>query len=362
MDEWKRCKNILVIRADNMGDVLMSSPAIHALRNFTGAVITLMTSVNGAEAAHLNPDVDQVITVDLPWIKTDSACNGTEVSSIVELLKGYGFDGCVIFTVYSQSPLPAAMVTYMAEIPLRLAYCRENPYDLLSDWVPDPEPYTYIRHQVQRDLDLVAAIGAFTDNKRLSLILPEESRLCAARKLHNIGLNIDKPYLVIHPGVSELKREYPFEKWVLCIKRLQADLAMPLLLTGSAAQAAMLNELEIAGGPGAYAAGGLLSLNEFAAVLKSASVIVSVNTGTVHLAAAMQTPVVVLYAQTNPQHAPWMVPCVVLEYSIGEHLKSRNEVIKFVDQKRYATNSPLPDEFQVIEAVTRLLISNGTTH
>ena len=45
----------------------------------------------------------------------------------------------MIFTVYSQSPLPSAMICYLADIPLRLAHCRENPYHLLTDWVPDPE-------------------------------------------------------------------------------------------------------------------------------------------------------------------------------------------------------------------------------
>mgnify|MGYP003350186482 CR=1 FL=1 len=63
----------------------------------------------------------------------------------------------VIFTVYSQNPLPAALFATWAGIPLRLAYCRENPYALLTDWVPEPEPESFIRHEVQRQIDLVGA-------------------------------------------------------------------------------------------------------------------------------------------------------------------------------------------------------------
>jgi hypothetical protein len=61
------------------------------------------------------------------------------------------------------------MLAYLAGIPKRLAYCRENPYQLLTDWVPDQEPYTFIKHQVRRDLDLVAAVGAVTSNDQLQL-------------------------------------------------------------------------------------------------------------------------------------------------------------------------------------------------
>jgi ADP-heptose:LPS heptosyltransferase len=355
MDVWKRCKNLLVIRADNMGDVLMSSPAIKALKSFTGARITLLTSLKGSEVGRLNPDVDEVIAIDLPWIKTDSISDGHQVLELAELLKRYQFDGCVIFTVYSQNPLPAAMLAYMAEIRLRLAYCRENPYGLLSNWIPDEEPYTIIRHQVQRDLDLVASLGALTEELLLQMSLPAETGSRVAKKLRRLGFEVDRPYLVLHPGVSERKREYPLENWVACGKKLLRDFNMPLLLTGSETEADILTALKNAIGAGAHISEGLSDLAEFAFVLKKARAIVSVNTGTVHLAAAIQTPVVVLYAQTNPQHTPWMVPHVVLQYSVSESMKSRNEVIKFVDRKLYQEHVPLPDEYQIAAAIGDLL-------
>ena len=58
--------------------------------------------------------------------------------------------------------LPAAYLTYLAGIPRRLAHCRENPYQLLTDWVPETEPAEQIRHEVRRQLDLVAAVGGRT--------------------------------------------------------------------------------------------------------------------------------------------------------------------------------------------------------
>ena len=55
----------------------------------------------------------------------------------IETLRSYAFDAAVIFTTYTQNPLPTALMLYLANIPLRLAHCRENPYQLLTHWVRD---------------------------------------------------------------------------------------------------------------------------------------------------------------------------------------------------------------------------------
>src|SRR5581483_533434 len=109
------------------------------------------------------------------------------------------FDAAVIFTVYSQNPLPAALMLYLADVPLRLAHCHENPYQLLSDWLPDPEPATVVRHEVQRQLDLVAAAGFSAADSRLSLSVPEENRRDADRALHAAGIDRTRPWALLHP-------------------------------------------------------------------------------------------------------------------------------------------------------------------
>src|SRR5205823_12648818 len=89
--------------------------------------------------------------------------------ALIERLREEPFDAAVVFTVYSQNPMPAAMVCYLSGIPLRLAHSRENPYQLLTDWVADPEPQAFVRHEVRRQLDLVATVGARTEDLRRSL-------------------------------------------------------------------------------------------------------------------------------------------------------------------------------------------------
>jgi lipopolysaccharide heptosyltransferase II len=351
---WQHCKNILVIRADNMGDLIMSAPAIRALKQTFDARITLLTSSMAAGIVPSLPEIDDTIVFDLPWVKAKDAIASDAIFSVVQQLKEKNFDAAVVFTVFSQNSLPAAMIAYMAGIPLRLAYCRENPYHLLTDWVPDKEPYTFISHQVERDLNLVKFVGATTDDVNLHLIVPDQAA-DVIEKLTSAGVDIKKRWIIFHPGVSEPKREYPCQLWIKGARKLIAEKGYQILFTGANSEKTMCDELATQTGDGAFSVAGMFKLNEFIALIKQAPLVVSVNTGTVHIAAAVSTPVVVLYAQTNPQHTPWMVPNKVLEYSIEESARSRNEVIQYLYKEVYTTPVAMPTENEVFEAVIQLL-------
>ena len=96
-------------------------------------------------------------------------------------------------------------------------------------------------------------------------------------------------------------------------------------------------------------------MNELVALIRGAGVVVSVNTVVPHIAAATATPVVVLYALTNPQHTPWKVRNKVLPFSVDPHLKSRNEVIRFVDSKCYSENVAMPTPDDIVRAVEEMV-------
>ena len=89
---------------------------------------------------------------------------------------------------------------------MRLAHCRENPYQLLTDWVPDPEPATVVRHEVQRQLDLVASVGMHAADERLSFRPRDEDEPKAVAKLRAAGVDLGEPWMVVHPGASAASR------------------------------------------------------------------------------------------------------------------------------------------------------------
>lgn len=314
---WSAARHILCVRLDTLGDVLMTGPAIRALKESAPhRRITLLTSPSGAEAGRLLPDLDEVLMYEAPWMKSaPSHHNGATHIEFIQSIRARAFDAAAIFTVYSQSALPAALFCYLAEIPLRLAHCRENPYHLLTDRVQETEPESGVRHEVQRQLDLVASVGARTREGRLSISVPDEA--CeAVRSLISDLITPQQPWVAIHPGATAASRRYPPEHFAAVADSLVRDLGWQVLFTGTAPERELITNIQSMMSVPSYSLAGQLSLARFAALLSQAPLLISNNTGAVHVAAAVGTPVVDLYALTNPQHQPWMVPHRVLSHDV----------------------------------------------
>lgn len=310
--EWSNAKNILCVRLDSLGDVLMMTPAIRALKGQPdGRRITLLTSRSGAEIASLIPEVDETMTYDPPWMKASAPPTDSALEfEMIDRLRKHKFDGAVIFTTFSQSPLPAALLTFLAEIPLRLAHCRENPYYLLTDWIPEADDFNQptIRHEVRRQLDLVASIGSKTANERLSLQVPIPTLAAVRENLERIGLTENKPWAVLHPGATAASRRYPAENFASVAETLISKHGFQIIFTGSKTEFELVESIQDCVNTDTFCLAGQLGIGDLAALLSIAPLLITNNTGPAHIAAAVGTPVVVLYALTNPQHTPWQVP------------------------------------------------------
>jgi lipopolysaccharide heptosyltransferase II len=309
---------VLCVRLDQLGDVLMTTPAIRALKEFgSGRRITLLTSTGGAAVARLVPEVDDILVYDSPWMKATvpRGDSGPDLE-MIERLRAGAFDAAAIFTVYSQTPLPAAMLCYLAGIPLRLAHCRENPYQLLTDWVRETEPESGVRHEVRRQLDLVEAVGARTLDDRLSLRPTDEAIAQVAAILDGLGLAKARRWAVIHPGASAPSRRYSPEGFAEAARRLVREEGFRVVFTGSPGEIELVESIRSTMNAPSDSLAGRLDLGGLAAFISRAPVLIVNNTGPAHIAAAVGTPVVDLYALTNMQHTPWAVPSRVLYHDV----------------------------------------------
>jgi lipopolysaccharide heptosyltransferase II len=315
---WREAHRVLCVRLDNAGDVLMTTPAIRALRHADPKRrITLLASPSGSAVAPYVPEIDDTTVFEAPWIKGDAQPRVEASDDLIKTLQGGQYDAAVIFTVYSQSALAAAYACWLARIPLRLAHARENPYGLLSDWAPEPEPHTVVRHEVRRQLDLVAGIGCRAGDERLSFHVPDREARSALRVIAAAGVDLSRPWIVVHPGATAPSRRYPPECYARACASIASDYPdYQILVTGSAREAQIVRTVAASSGPTTHAIAGMLNLGELASVIQRAKLLISNNTGPAHLAAAVGTPVVDLYALTNPQHVPWKVPSRVLYHDV----------------------------------------------
>lgn len=315
---WNTARNILCIRLDHIGDVLMATPALRALKeSFSGCRLTLLAAPAGAIVTRHIPEIDDTIEYAAPWMKSSAPHDAAQDVEMITLLRERKFDAAIIFTTYSQSPLPAAMLCLLAGIPLRLAHCRENPYQLLTDWLPDPEPQRTIRHEVRRQLDLVASVDARTCDERLSFALHPDDLIWASAQLEARDIDRSQTWILLHPGSTAASRRYPAEHWALAAAELSHRLSCNLVFSGSAEETQLVDDIiervrALQPGARLHSFAGQLTLGQLAAILSQAALFIANNTGPAHLAAALGKPVVDLYALTNPQHTPWKTPSRVL--------------------------------------------------
>ncbi|MBZ2208447.1 glycosyltransferase family 9 protein [Massilia soli] len=310
---WNEARSVLCVRLDSLGDVLMCTPAIRAIKQSRpGRCVTLLSSRSGAAAAPYIPELDAVLEYPAPWMKSSARHLPAVDMAFIDALAARRFDAAAIFTSYSQSALPAAMMCYLAGIPLRLAHCRENPYQMLSNWLPDTEPDTLVKHEVRRQLDLVGSVGCTAASAGLSFAVRDSDTASVRAKLAARGIKSDRQWILLHPGASAPSRRYPPDQWASVIRDLAERTQLPMALTGDVADLALIKQIVEASAGHAISCAGVLDLGELGAAIKLASLMISNNTGPAHLAAAVGTPLVDLYALTNPQHTPWQVECRVL--------------------------------------------------
>ena len=323
---WHAVRKVLAVRLDNLGDLLMTTPALAAIRHtLPAARITLLASPSGAAAAAHVPVIDEGIAFDAAWIRPPRPGPGDDAvhalgqleSRLVDALAERRFDAAIIFTVCTQSALPAALLCRLAGIPLRLAHSRENPYGLLSDWVPECDVVgDGMRHEVARQLGLVASVGLHAPDDRLLFRFGVEHVTRLRVRMAAVGLDPLRPYFVVHPGASAASRRYPAESFGDAAQMIARSSGCQAVFTGDAGEHALVEQARARMTEPSVSLAGRLELGELAALIAGAQLLVANNTGPVHIAAAVNTPVVDLYALTNPQHTPWKVRARVLNRDV----------------------------------------------
>jgi ADP-heptose:LPS heptosyltransferase len=284
--------HVLVVRQDNAGDVLLAGPAVRAVA--TGAErVTLLCGPAGAEAARLLPGVDGVVVREAEWIAVDPPpVRRDRVDRHVDDLAALGVDCALILTSFHQSPLPLALLLRMAGVRLIGAICEDYPGALLD-----------VRHRVDDDLHEVWRGLSLAQAMGFELAEDDDDRL---RVLRPGGYPPGTGHVVVHPGASVPARAWAPERHAALVRALAGE-GRQVVVTGGSRERALTRRVA---GTHALDLGGRTSLGELADILAGAACLVTGNTGPAHLAAAVRTPVVSLFAPTVPvqRWRPWGVP------------------------------------------------------
>jgi ADP-heptose:LPS heptosyltransferase len=288
---------VLVVRADNLGDVVLATPAIRALRRAAPhAVVDLLASPVGARVAPMIPGVRDVLTVSASWQQAGVpprpvAELAGEEHRLVERIRAGNYDAMIVFTSHSQSPWPVAHIGMLAGVGLRAVHSAEFGGAVATHWVTPPPAGT---HQVDRCLHLLAALGVPSAGTELELAIPDLPMPAG---------------VLLAPGGSCPSKRYPAPGFAR-VARLLADAGHAVRVTGSPAERALVDEVVAGAAHPMVEPLGEVGVPALAAAVAAADVVVCNNSGCLHLADAAGTPVVCTYAGTEartempPRSAP----------------------------------------------------------
>jgi heptosyltransferase III len=291
---------IVFVRPDHIGDVLLTLPAVAALRRvLPQAYLAYAAPAEAAPVAERSPHLDEVVSVPFPpFARPDPGEPGWRDALPVEAAKLRGrFDAALI--VRPDDPWSAALVS-AARIPIRLGFDMPRTRPHLTRVLPAPPGN---RHVALDGFDVAdGLLGLLSIEARTVRVFETSLALSRDDEQEADGVLADAqagdPLIVIHPGSG-----WPLKNWLPARwRRLTAQLAHRTgtrpLVAGTAAERALVRRV-VEGVP-AIALAGRLSLGALAAVHRRARLVVTTDSGALHLAAAMGAHVVALFGPGDP--------------------------------------------------------------
>lgn len=288
-------KRILIVRTDRIGDVLLSTPVISALRvRFPNAYIAMMIDPRAKDVIDGNPYLDEIIIYD-KYVKHKGFISSFKFSSY---LKSKNFDLALILHPTDRVNL----IAFFAGIKKRVGYNRKFGF-LLTDKLSHTKQLGE-KHESEYCFDLLEYIGIFVQEKKLYMPIREDSEKWVDELFvsENIG-SMDK-LLGIHPAASCPSKIWPVERFAQVAERLSCLYGFKILVLSGPKDIKLADEL-IRGMKGnAVNLAGKISISQVASVLKRCRLFISNDSGPVHIATAVGTPVISIFGRNQKGLSP----------------------------------------------------------
>lgn len=294
--------NILLIQLKRIGDLILTTPAIAAVREkFPRADISLVVSAGTRELLPAIRGVDRTL---IARGKISDAASWFTVAR-------RKYDYCLDFTRNDRSAfltlLSGARKRITTDHPKQRVKFRARSYNELVD-----TPIGLV-HTVDYHLALLAPLGIRDASPALRLDLPESAIAQADRLLEQANVRGD--FLLLHPGSARAEKFWEADRWPAVIE-YAATRGLACVVTGGDAplERAHIAEIKTRSRASFVDLSGQLDLLTLTALIRRARLVTTVDSAPMHMAAAMQTPQVVLFGPTNPLHwRPRFAPAIILQ-------------------------------------------------
>ncbi|MFA6172990.1 MAG: lipopolysaccharide heptosyltransferase II [Kiritimatiellales bacterium] len=318
-------EKVLIVSTNWIGDAIMSMPALQLFRQAHPAAEITVLMKPGLKALWLmHPAADHFQTLE-------------EMVPTIGKLRQAHFDRAYVFP----NSFRSAFLPFMAGVPRRIGPRGHWRRLMLTEIVNPPDGH--------QQFEYLKILGVQGEPPAPQLNVPEESFQSLEEKLGNF-LRSGKPVITLLPGAARgPSKRWPAEHFIRLAKKLRAELGAQILLGGGPDDAAACAAIAAEAGPDVISLAGRTTIPEWAALLKMSDCVVSNDSGGMHLATAVGTPVAAIFGFTDPKKTGPLGRNAVVQKS---RVRAR-DVARDSDAARLALAAVTPDE--VFAAVAGLL-------
>ena len=291
----------ILVRSQNwIGDVVIATASFRCIRrSFPDASISVVAKPWVIPILAHNPHIDEIIEYDGKGVHKGIP----GMLRLTRYLRTRRFKGAILL----QRAFEAALIAFLARIPQRMGYTTDARGFLLTHKARAAKEEFNIP-RLEHDLKLLEGFGLKVGKKEPLLPVGREQKGRAERRLRELGIGMDEPLVGFSPGAvgSELKRWYP-ERFAELAQRIREAYSGKVLLFGGPDEQQLGDEIcRMAANPGVVNLAGHTSLEEAIALIGLCGMFVTNDSGLMHVAAALDVPLVCIFGPTDPgRTAPW---------------------------------------------------------
>jgi len=300
-------RRALVIKLRHHGDVLLASPVLSVLKSRAPQIeIDALVYADTAEMLSLHPALSHLFVIDRQWKRLGIAKQFQREKSLLGDLRRRRYDLVIHLTEHWRGAwitrLCGCRWSVAPSVTGRGSFWRDSFSHLVR------QPRGGPRHVVETNLDALRLLGIHPefDERRLVMVAGDEAEQQVTDQLERLAL-AQRPFIHVHPASRWQFKCWPAQKMSALIERLQ-EKGWPVILTAAAdaGEQAMIAAIQSRLTTPAASLAGQLSLKQLAALTRRARLFVGVDSAPMHIAAAMQTPVVALFGPSGEAHwGPW---------------------------------------------------------
>ncbi len=313
-------KKILVLLLDEIGDVLLATPALHRLRKiYPQAKIAVAVRRPGYAILSANPDIDDLILVDLPRFSARPSGLLADLKNIKKALPvlmsrlkepyDLGLD--------LRADLRTIYLLKKIGLPIRVSQSIRGG----GFWLTHIPPYHGELHEAERKLEIVNFLrpnfNEKVDGKLRIAVAPEKKRQ-ARLHLSNSGITESHKFAVIHPFAGWPPKQWPAERFAEISRYLAIKHRLKVVIIGAPQDKPAADKIvSLSNQDGVVSLAGAIDLKTTAAIIEHASLFIGNDSGPMHLACAVQTPVIALFGQNTPhRYGPWQNKNITLYHQV----------------------------------------------